>query len=147
MKTPRAVLVTMALLLPGAGDLAAQSPVQAPDTVFLASEHSPVVAGVVEWLLPTAGFAYGGDWTRGFVPNVVRTASFIGFMKTGGDSNRCEGACPAWGVALVAGTVWAIVDAVDTARDHNARVRRLVAGLSLEPAPGGGAAVGLRVMP
>ena len=33
--------------------------------------HSPVAAGLIEWLIPTAGFAYGGDWTRGFLPNAL----------------------------------------------------------------------------
>src|SRR5688572_13471223 len=96
---------------------------QAADTVYVGSTHSPTASGIIEFLVPTAGFAYAGDWTRGFLPNAFRIATSIGFGVTsdGPQNDVCENdtACTIWGVAALATTVWAIVGAVNTAKDHN----------------------------
>ena len=48
-------------------------------------------------------------------------------------------------VAMVATTVWAVVGAVNTARDRNRAVRATRPQLSVAPAPFGGVSVGLRL--
>ena len=46
------------------------------DTVFVGGERSAILSGVFEYF-PTAGFAYAGDWKRGFLPNAFRVASYM----------------------------------------------------------------------
>lgn len=135
-----ASLACLGLLLPG--DLVAQD---APtDVSAIYHEHSATAAGLIEWFLPTAGYAYGGNWTNGFLSNAVRIGSFIGFgMTSDSATDTCDDACAAWAVAWLGSTAWAIVGAVSTAKEHNARVRAATEGLTVGSAPFGGVSVGL----
>jgi hypothetical protein len=139
----------LALLLLLFAVTVARASAQAVDTVFVGTRHSPIVSGLVEFVLPTAGFAYAGDWTRGFLPNAFRVAALIGFGVTAdgpeGDVCEGEGACQAWGIAVLGTTVWSIVGAVQTANDHNRAISDLEGRLFVEPAPVGGVSVGFRL--
>ena len=74
------------LFLSAAGALAVWSPLgavaQTGGPAAGAHEHSATVAGIVEWFLPTAGYAYGGDWNAGFLSNGVRIGAFVGLLST-----------------------------------------------------------------
>lgn len=119
---------------------------QAADTVFVGTEHSPWTSGFLEFVFPTAGFAYAGDWKRGLLPNAFRVGALIGFAETYDDAtDTCEDDCTAWSIALLATTVWAIVGAAQTATDYNAAVREPSSTLLVEPSSWGGLSVGLRI--
>ena len=118
------------------------------DTVFVGGERSAILSGVLEYF-PTVGFAYAGDWKRGFLPNAFRVASFIGAAATFdplGNESSSDTAFAVWVSAVVATTVWAVVGAVNTAKDHNRAVRATPTQLSVAPAPFGGVSVGLRLL-
>ena len=146
MKPSAPLLVPVLCLLLVVVPAGAQSTDSVGDTVYVGRSHSPIAAGVIEFVLPSAGFAYAGDWKRGFLPNVIRLATGIGFEQTYDKNNdTCEiAACNVWAVLFLASTIWSIVGAVNTAGDHNATFRRS-AGLSVESAPFGGISFGLRV--
>jgi len=118
---------------------------QVADTVFVGTHHSPWASGLLELVFPTAGFAYAGDWTRGFVPNAVRIGSLIGVGATAeDDGDTCSDACAVWSLAVLGSTIWAMIGAVNTAHDYNAAVRE-PSSLIFEPSPAGGVSVGLRL--
>ena len=119
------------------------------DTVFVGGERSNVLSGVIELYLPTVGFAYAGDWKRGLLPNALRIGSFIGLLSTVDcldDSSSSDTAAGLWVTAFLGTTVWAVVEAVNTANDRNRAVRLRRAQLSVAPAPFGGVSVGLRLL-
>ncbi len=122
---------------------------QATDTVVVGTRHSPVASGLLEFVFPTAGFAYAGDWTRGFLPNALRIGTAIGFGVTGDgpEDDVCEGegACQVWAIAFLSATVWSIVGAVQTANDHNRDISELESSLYVAPSPVGGVSVGFRL--
>ena len=129
-----------------AGTFSSSLDAQSTDTVYVGSQHSAFAAGAIEFFVPTAGFAYGGNWTRGFLPNAFRIGSFIGFGATYDEPNdKCSSACTVWSLGVLATTVWAIVGAVNTAKDHNEMVREPSSLFLLEPAPGGGVSFGVRL--
>lgn len=131
--------------------LSAAQPVvaQAADTVYIGSRHSPVASGVIELFVPTAGFAYAGDWTRGFLPNALRISSGIvfGAMADGPEGDLCEGEgiCTISAIAVIASSVWSIVGAVQTANDHNRRLSQAQARVLIAPGPTGGVSVTMRI--
>lgn len=111
-----------------------------------AHEHSPVAAGILEWIAPTAGYAYGGDWTAGFLSNGVRVGGIIALAATYDDATEsCDGVCGIGAAAFVGGTVWAIVGAVHTANEHNRALRAASSGLVVGPSPDGGLTLGFRL--
>ena len=119
------------------------------DTVFVEGERSNVLSGVIELYLPTVGFAYAGDWKRGLLPNALRIGSFIGLLSTVDfldDSSSSDTAAGLWVIAFLGTTVWAVVEAVNTANDRNRAVRAARSQLSVAPAPFGGVSVGLRLL-
>lgn len=122
---------------------------QAADTVYVGATHSSTAAGLLELVFPTAGYAYGGDWTRGFLPNAFRIGAAIGMGVTadGPDDDPCadDDMCYVFSVAVIATTVWAIVGSVHTAQDYNRRIRDVSSSLVFEPAPHGGVSLGMRV--
>jgi hypothetical protein len=124
---------------------------QAADTVRVGSTHSALAAGLLEVVFPTAGFAYAGDWKRGFLPNAFRVGASIGFGVTadGPSDDVCEGdgTCTAFAVAVLATTVWAIVGAVQTAHDYNATIVQRESRVYIEPSALGGVSVGFRLAP
>jgi hypothetical protein len=139
----RRFLLLLVLAAATADSAAAQA-----DTVFVGNRHSPWASGILELIVPTAGFAYAGDWTRGFLPNAFRIASTIGFSVTadGPEEDVCQDdtACNVWAIATLGTTVWAIVGAVQTANDHNRSIApQAAARLLVEPSPLGGVSLGL----
>lgn len=122
-----------------------------PATVSAQNEplepHTPNAfgAGLLEWLVPTAGYAYAGDWTAGLVPNGVRIGGlvmlFAGYDEAG---EQCGSTCAVGAFAGIAGTIWAIAGAASTAANRSARVRESGSPLIVGPSRSGGLAVGLR---
>jgi hypothetical protein len=124
---------------------------QVADTLYVGHTHSALASGLLEVLFPTAGFAYAGDWKRGFLPDAFRVAALLGFEHTadGPRGDVCEGedACRVFVVAVVATTVWSVVGAVQAANDHNATVRELESRILVGPSPtGGGVSLGFRLL-
>jgi len=122
-----------------------------PQVVVIA-EKSPVAAGVLEWTLPTLGYGYAGDWTRGVPSALVRIAGVALFLPHLGSAflfvepPSCESKCVAGAVMLVGGTIWAIVDAGRTASRENARRRDAVLGSTVMPILGPtGRGIGVRI--
>lgn len=111
-----------------AGEVAAQS------------ERSPVLSGALELFVPTAGFGYAGDWRRGVLPNVIRIGSLAGLLVSDvcESDNGNDGACAALAATLAISNIWAIVGAVNTARDRNRAVGATSPGLALFPGPSTG---------
>jgi len=153
-RTPRDTLVLRpsargavftCLLLSGiSGGASAQSAAGNPPDSG-AHTHSPVAAGLIEWIVPTAGFAYGGDWTRGFLPNAVRIGGLVGILATcDGPGDTTGDGCGAFAIVSLAGGIWAIVGAVSTAQDHNAGVRAATSRLEVSPGPEQSLGLGLR---
>lgn len=119
----------------------------AADTVYVAERRSPFVAGIIETIIPTAGYAYAGDWKRGFLPNAFRLIATVGADIADGrvenfDTN-CRNTCKGWITAVVATAGWGIVGSVMTAREHNRNVVRNNAALVLTPGTAGGWRVGV----
>ena len=119
----------------------------AADTVRVGHRHSPAAAGIIEFFLPSAGFAYAGDWTRGLPPNVVRLGAGIAFARTYDEATEsCEGSgCRTWAFVFLASTIWSVVDAVRAAGAYNEQVDALVAALAVESHPAGGLSFGIRL--
>lgn len=116
----------------------------AQDVGPLPHHHSPVAAGVIEWFLPTAGFAYAGDWSRGMLPNVVRIGAWVGLLATSNNpDDSCEGSCQIWGTAVIGATIWSVIGAVRTAGDHNAGNRDTASRFFIGPDSQGGLSVGV----
>jgi len=145
-KARQVILLGLALAAFASQPTVANGQQAAPDSVFVGDERSAVLSGVLEYI-PMVGFAYAGDWKRGLLPNAFRVASFIGFAATVDFlSPSCSAACTVSGFAMVATSVWAVVGAVNTARDHNKAARVPRSSLSVAPAPFGGLSVGLRLL-
>lgn len=119
--------------------------------VVVVSEKSPVAAGVLEWVLPTLGYGYAGNWTRGIPPALVRiTGATLVLSQYGlpgfGEPQPCEGECVVGVVMAVGATIWAIVDAGRTASRENARRRDTIFGSAAMPTLGPtGRGIGLRI--
>ncbi len=147
MEARQVILLGLALAALGSQPTVVDGQQATTDTVFVGGERSAVLSGVLEYF-PTLGFAYAGDWKRGFLPNAFRVASFIGLSSTLDflDSSSPDTAEIVWGVAVIATTVWAVVGAVNTAKDNNRAVRATRSQLSVAPAPFGGVSVGLRLL-
>ena len=147
MEARQVILLGLALAALGSQPTVVDGQQATTDTVFVGGERSAVLSGVLEYF-PTLGFAYAGDWKRGFLPNAFRVASYIGLLSTIDflDSSSPDTAEIVWGVAAFATTVWAVVGAVNTAKDYNRAVRATRSQLSVAPAPFGGVSVGLRLL-
>jgi hypothetical protein len=151
-----ATLISLLLLLTIPRALSGQDPEPGPDPVsepVVVSEKSPFAAGVIEWALPTAGYAYAGDWSRAIPSGIVRVAGFA--MVVGqqftifGDPPPCEGTCIAGAILLAGGTLWGVLDAAATARRTNERLREeALSRVSISPVrgpDGTGMRIGLRL--
>ena len=146
LKSPAPPLIAFISLFIVSTPSYAQSADTTVDTVYVGVAHSPTTAGVMEMFLPSAGFAYAGDWKRGLLPNALRLTAIVGIVTTADVlANTCDGICNAWQVLFVASTVWSIVGAVKTANQHNALIQRSKVGMSLERSPSGGISWGLRL--
>ncbi len=124
----------------------------APQVVVI-SEKSPFLAGALEVLtLPTIGYAYAGNWSRGIPSALVRIVGF-GLVAEQqftvfGSPPPCEGQSQAGLALAVVGTIWAVIDAAGTARRTNEKCRAEAQRLALIPtfgAGGPGLTVGIRM--
>lgn len=120
---------------------------QAGDSVYVGERRSPIAAGIIELIIPTAGYAYAGDWKRSFLPNAFRLIATVGYDVADGrvenfDTN-CGNTCKGWTTALVATAAWGVVGSVMTAREHNRNVVRNNTTLVLTPGTAGGWRVGV----
>jgi len=118
----------------------------------VAGTRSPVAAALLEWLVPTAGYAYAGNWSRGLLPNAFRVGGTVLALATSiedsaffGDEWECSTGCQV-GIAMgVVGTVWAIAGAVVETNRLNERVRAAASLANVTTLPGGGLSIGLRL--
>ncbi len=152
----RMVAFLAVLLLASAGPAHAQEPLS-PDSaggsVVQVTEKSTIAAGLLEWLVPTAGYAYAGNWVRGIPSALARVGGIALYLDDQftifGSPPPCEAKCVAGAALAVGGTIWGIVDASATASRENERrraeaTRRTV---SLYPRVGrSGVGLGFRVV-
>lgn len=103
---------------------------QAADSSHVAvrSEKSPLLAGVLEWAVPTAGYAYAGHWSRGIPPELVRFTGVVlvlaqQYVGPFGTRRPCNAQCVIGTGMAVGGTIWAIADAAMTTDRENAKRR------------------------
>lgn len=127
-RAPVPLLAALALLA------AAPLPAQAPADTLPAERPAPgrrslLLAGAAEYLVPTLGHAYAGDWERGLPPAGVAVlgaaVAVAGASGCGDGEDRCGLLVAGIAVASV-GKLWGIWSAVDAAGD---RSRALAAGL------------------
>ena len=147
MQVRQLILLSLALAVVASQPTVVEGQQATTDTVFVEGERSNVLSGVLELYLPTVGFAYAGDWKRGFLPNAFRVGSIIGLLSTVDflDSSS-DTAAGLWAIAFLVTTLWAVVEAVNTANDRKRAVRATRPRLSLAHAPFGGVSVGLRLL-
>lgn len=149
-----ALLLLGGLSLPIGGHASAQD--QDARLEYQARSRDPLFAGVAEWILPVVGHAYAGDASRGLLPNLVAFGGLAaGLAVCGLVDNECfeegwTGNVLGLGLlTLVAGRAWAVVSAVNTARDTNALFRERLglekAGLDLSVTRTGRIATGIVV--
>ena len=98
---------------------------QVPDSLASSpGNKSAVAAGALEYLVPTLGHAYAGDWDKGLPPLLVFVAGIAVAIE--GSDHCVEGERCAMllaGVAtMVTGKVWGIYSAVRLARSSRAKV-------------------------
>lgn len=110
------------------------------------STRSSGLAGALELFLPTAGFAYAGEWTRGLLPNAVRIGSVVGIVSNCDPDRGDRGTCAAFAGVLLASHIWATVGAANAARDRNRSMGAAAPGLVVLQGPADGAlSVGLQL--
>jgi hypothetical protein len=140
--TPMSTVISACalILVTVAGTQAQDSPPSRNDdapSVLAISEKSAVAAGVLEWVFPTLGYGYAGDWSRGLPSALVRIAGIFLIIDHQfvifGEPPPCQGQCILGTVMAVGGSIWAIVDAGRTANRENERRRAAVLGATVVP--------------
>ncbi len=140
--------VAIVSLLFAAPVVAQATPIKV-DTVYVQSRVSPTTAGILEFMIPTAGFAYAHDWKRGLLPNLARVLSVVGMVRSGDVilNDVCENECKVFQATLVAATIWATIGAVRTANAYNSSAAQPRVSAYWAPMPSGRWVLGLRVAP
>lgn len=147
-------LILLLILLAAPRTLAGQNPELEPEPApVVVSEKSAFAAGAIEWFVPTGGYAYAGDWSRGIPSGVVRLAGFAMIAEQQftiwGDPPPCEGTCVAGVILAAGGTLWGVLGAAATARRTNERLRgEALARVSVSPVrgpDGTGVRIGMRL--
>ena len=135
---PRAVLILLATGFACAAS--AQLAIDAsppPVAQTSVSDKSPLAAGLLEWFtIPTVGYAYAGDWSRGVPSALVRFAGIglsISRLNVSEPGTACDAGCAVGFAMFLGGSVWATIDAARTTDRMNERRRTTSAGLSLLP--------------
>jgi hypothetical protein len=105
--------------------------------VVVVRERSPAAAGVLEWAIPTAGYAYAGSWSRGIPPTAARITGFVLWFGDQfvilGEEPPCRARCTVGITLLLGGTIWGVLDAAATTRRANTRAREAPFGATLLP--------------
>jgi len=84
--------------------------------------RSPILAGYKEWTLPFSGYAYGGDWRKGIVPNILRIGG-VAAICVGVAGERLNPVTFTTGFAVGGvGTIWAVTGAVMVTKHRNALI-------------------------
>jgi hypothetical protein len=146
-------LATVAILVSSPAGLCGQDAAQKPagDTarVVAISKKYPIAAGILEFYVPTAGYAYAGNWRRGLPPELVRVTGLLlsaQFAFTHPATHPCTARCATGAAMYIGGTIWAVFDAGATAKRTNARKLEASGGISVYPTLGQeGFGVGARV--
>lgn len=98
---------------------------QVPDSLAsTAGQKSALVAASLEYLVPTLGHAYAGDWRKGLPPLLVSVAG-IAIAIESSDCNLDQGECGVFLAGLgtiLGGRVCGIYSAARLARSHQANV-------------------------
>lgn len=115
--------VVQGLLLPTGA--MTQERIPDPPGVVVVTGKSPFVAGALEIItFPTIGYAYAGNWTRGFPSAAVRILGFALWREQMFWSPPpCRAQCIAGAIMLYGGWIWAASDAAGTARRTNEELR------------------------
>lgn len=117
-----------------------------PSRAMAQSNRSSGLASTLELFIPTAGFAYAGEWTRGLLPNAVRIGSVVGIVSHCDPDRGDRGTCAAFAGVLLVSHIWATVGAANTARDRNRSLGAAAPRLVVLQGPADGAlSVGLRL--
>jgi hypothetical protein len=113
------LLVVQGLLLPT--EAMTQERIPDPPRVVVVPGKSPFLAGALEIItLPTIGYAYAGNWTRGFPSAAVRILGFALWREQlYWSPPPCQAQCIAGAIMLYGGWIWAASDAAGTARRTN----------------------------
>ncbi|MFK7849221.1 MAG: hypothetical protein AB8G77_28290 [Rhodothermales bacterium] len=82
-----------------------------------AARKSAGAAIALEWLFPTAGHLYAGNWKQGVLPNVARIGGLVIFAK--GLEKQGSDVQTLGLVVSLSGTIWALVSAGRTAKKYN----------------------------
>ena len=159
-------LFALAAVLGHADQLHAQRPEirrPTPEERYEDMKKSRFLAATLEWIIPTVGHGYAGDWKEGRPMLYLATAgAYVFFVAGVGGSLGREGDCRtnpgrdcdvlpfvamAGAATVVASRVWASVSAWKLAKRTNAFYRRRLnlddAGLSLSVTPGGQLGLGV----
>ncbi|MHB1192241.1 MAG: hypothetical protein ACYC6F_04265 [Longimicrobiales bacterium] len=119
--TRRATTAALAL----AALAAATPPLSAQE--LPAAHKSAWKAGVLEYVVPTVGYAYADAWTEGLLPGAVRTSGTVALLWVMADAltgepgddeppDECRTLC-VYGIAATAvGYVWGVTGAVGAAK-------------------------------
>jgi hypothetical protein len=90
---------------------------------------NPLLAGALEYVLPTLGHNYAGDWPRGFP---FLTAIGVGFASIVVGMNSGNPTVIGIGVVTTGvAEIWSMFDAYDTAEDFNNKLKKEL-GITLE---------------
>lgn len=130
----RPTLAVFLALAVGAPALEAQSADTTPT-------KSAWTAGILEYLVPTAGYAYADAWTKGIVPGVVRVTGTVALLwamtdaltgEPGDEPYECGVGCAYGLVATPVGIVWGVHGAVRAAKAWTPEKAGLTLGWSPE---------------
>ena len=103
----------------------------APDALRAQSSgpqgKSALAAGVLEYVVPTAGYAYADAWTQGLLPGAVRVSGLTALLWVMADAltgepgddeppDECRTMCVYGIAATTVGYVWGVTGAVKAAK-------------------------------
>ena len=100
---------------------------QPSDSLRSFSYRNPYAAGILEWVIPTLGYAYAGRWSKGLLPTAIRIGGIV--LYTGIDHGEGSEWYRDYKTPLIVatvGTVWAVTGAANTARKRNLKLRKAI---------------------
>ncbi len=110
-----------------------------PAQEIAAARKSAWKAGVLEYVVPTAGYAYADAWTEGLLPGAVRVSGTVALLWVMADAltgepgddeppDECGALCVYGLAATVVGYVWGVTGAVRAAKRWTPEGSRLTMG-------------------